>query len=312
LNFCYPKSTVAPSKTMMQLSFFMILLVTNVLAAYNTRILETGTTFLPENNGVWTMADFSGTGKLDLIYIKNQNTPSGRVEVHVASQDSNYQTRVFEQATVFANELNGVWMVGDFSNTGRPDLIYIKTSNTGTNTVEVHVASAASNYQTIVYAGGSTFGPENNGVWTMADTTGNGKLDLVYIKTEDTDTEKIEIHIASGASNYQTRIVETGTVFQPSIAPVCTWLIHHFTTPINQDLGCIQFAQTPQGRVEVQIAAGSQNYQTLSFQSPTTFADEDNGTWLLGDYTHNSHPDLIYIKTSNTDTCTVEVHISPY
>ena len=87
------------------------------------------------------MADFYGAGKLDLIYIKNRNTPSGKVEVHVASQDSNYQTRVFEKATAFENEHHGVWMVGDFSNTGRPDLIYIKTSNTGTNTVEVHVAS---------------------------------------------------------------------------------------------------------------------------------------------------------------------------
>ena len=297
---------------MMQLAFFMILLVTNVLAAYDTRILETGTTFLPEDNGVWTMADFSGTGKLDLIYIKNRDTPSGRVEVHVASQDSNYQTRVFEQATAFANELNGFWLVGDFSNTGRPDLIYIKTSNTDSNTVEVHVASAASNYQTIVYAGTSTFSPEDNGVWTMADTTGNGKLDLVYIKTRNTGTGKIEVHIASGASDYQTRIVETGTVFQPFLAHVSTLVIHHFTTSINQDLGCIQFAGTGQGHVEVQIAAGSQNYQTLSFQSPTTFLNEDNGTWLLGDYTHDSYPDLIYIKTSNTGTGTVEVHISPY
>jgi hypothetical protein len=204
-------------------------------------------------------------------------------------------------------------MVGDFGNTGRPDLIYIKTSNTGTNTVEVHVASVASDYQTIVYAGKSTFSPEDNGVWTMADTTGNGKLDLVYIKTRNTGTGKVEVHIASGASNYETRILETGTVFQslPAPIPIRTWLIHHFTTKINQELGFIQFAGTSQGKVEVLIAAGSQNYQTLSFDSLTTFLDEDH-TWLLGDYTHNSQPDLIYIKTSDTGTNTVEVHISPY
>jgi len=293
---------------MIRLAFFITLIVTNVLAFYETRILETGTTFQPEDNGVWTMADFNNDGKLDLIYIKTRNTPNGHVEVHVASQASNYQTRIFEEATVFASEDDGTWMVGDFTGTGRPDLIFIKTSNT--KTVEVHVASASSNYQSIVYSHGSTFLPENNGVWTMADTTGNNKLDLVYIKTGSTGTGTIEVHIASATSNYLTRIVETGTVFGESLAPYCTWLIHQFTTPINRDLGCIQIANTPQNSVQVRIAAP--NYQRFSFQSPTTFSDEDNGTWLLADFSHNVHPDLIYIKTRNTGTRMVEVHVSPY
>jgi hypothetical protein len=43
------------------------------------------------------------------------------------------------------------------------------------------------------------------------------------------------------------------------------------------------------------------NYQTLSFQSPTTFA---NGTWLLADFSHNAHPDLIYILAPEGLKCT--------
>ncbi|KAN0073879.1 hypothetical protein V8E54_007816 [Elaphomyces granulatus] len=175
----------------------------------------------------------------------DRDTPNGHVEVHVASQASNYQTRIFEEATIFASEDDGTWMVGDFTGTGRPDLISIKTSNTRSNTVEVHVASASSNYQSIVYSGKSAFGPENNGVWTMADATGNNKLDLVYVKTRSTGTGNIEVHIASATSDYEARIVDPGTVFKEYLAPdICT-LCWQFTTPTNRSHQNSQYTRGP-------------------------------------------------------------------
>lgn len=74
---------------------------------YQTRILETGTTFLQENNEVWTMADFTGDGNLDLIYIKTRNTGTGEAEIHVASGASKYQQRIFESGTTFGEEQHG-------------------------------------------------------------------------------------------------------------------------------------------------------------------------------------------------------------
>jgi hypothetical protein len=46
---------------------------------------------------------------LDLVFIKTSNTPNGHVEVHIASRASNYQQRIVETLTTFANENDGVW-----------------------------------------------------------------------------------------------------------------------------------------------------------------------------------------------------------
>jgi hypothetical protein len=48
---------------------------------YSTRIVETGTTFALEQDGVWLMADYDRDGIPDLVFIKTANT----VEVHIAS-----------------------------------------------------------------------------------------------------------------------------------------------------------------------------------------------------------------------------------
>ena len=109
--------------------------------SYSQFILHTGTTFLPEADGFWQLAPYSGSGAADLVFIKDANTGTKETEVHVASKVSGYQTRIFEGGSAFAQEANGVWSLMDFNKDGVPDLTYIKYQQTGTGTVEVHVAS---------------------------------------------------------------------------------------------------------------------------------------------------------------------------
>src|SRR5260221_4284637 len=104
-------------------------------------------------------------------------------------------------------------MMADYAWDGFPILIFIKSANTDPATVKVHIASGASNYQTRILETGTTFAPETDGVWLMADYDRDGIPDLVFIKTSNTGTGTVEVHIASGASNYQTRILEIGTTF---------------------------------------------------------------------------------------------------
>jgi hypothetical protein len=219
---------------------------------YESRILEVGTTFAPETDGTWLMADYDRDGIPDLVFIKTANTGTGKVEVHIASGASKYQTRILEVGTTFAPETDGTWLMADYDRDGIPDLVFIKTSNTGTGKVEVHVASGASHYQTRILEVGTTFAPETDGTWLMADYDRDGIPDLVFIKTSNTGTGMVEIHIASGASNYQTRILEVAT----------------------------------------------------------TFAPENDGTWCMSDYNRDGIPDIVFVKTSNTGTGTVEVHVA--
>jgi DNA-binding beta-propeller fold protein YncE len=227
---------------------------------YQTFIQDAGTTFAPETDGTWLMADYDQDGIPDLVFIKTSNTGTGKVEVHIASGKSNYQTRILETGTTFAPETDGVWLMADYDRDGIPDLVFIKTSNTGTGKVEVHIASGKSNYQTRILETGTTFAPETDGVWLMADYDRDGIPDLVFIKTSNTGTGKVEVHIASGKSIYQTRILETGTTFAPETDGV--WLMADYDLDGIPDLVFIKTSNTANGYVEVQVASAKSNYQT--------------------------------------------------
>ncbi len=278
------------------------------LIPFQTRIFQSATTFVNENDGTWLMADFDRDGIPDLVFIKTNNTGDGHVEVHIASGASNYQTRIFESATTFVYENDGTWLMADFDRDGIPDLVFIKTNNTGDGHVEVHIASGASNYQTRIFESATTFVNENDGTWLMADFDRDGIPDLVFIKTNNTGDGHVEVHIASGASNYQTRMFESATTFVNENDG--TWLMADFDRDGIPDLVFIKTNNTGDGHVEVHVAPGSSNYQNRFFESATTFLNEDDGTWLMADFDRDGIPDLIFIKTNSTPNGHVEVHIA--
>jgi hypothetical protein len=221
---------------------------------FQARIFEAGTTFGEENDGTWTLVPSKNSALPDLAFIKTSNTPSGNVEVHIASGASNYKTRTLETATAFGNENNGVWQLYDYDGDGVLDLVYIKTKNTGTGRVEVHVASGASNYSQFTLHTGTTFLPENNGFWYLAPYSSSGTADLVYIKDASTGTGQVEVHVASQSSGYQTRIFEGGSAFAEEANGV--WSLVDFNLSGALDLAFIKDRNSGTGTVEVHVAAG--------------------------------------------------------
>jgi hypothetical protein len=109
-----------------------------------SRILETGTTFLPENDGTWLMADDDRDGIPDLVFVQTGGTGTKTTEVRVLSGASGYQTTTLHTGTAFLPENDGTWTMADYNRDGALDLVFIKTGpTTGTGTVEVHIASGA-------------------------------------------------------------------------------------------------------------------------------------------------------------------------
>ncbi len=200
---------------------------------YRQRILDVASAFANESDGTWLL-----TQNLDLAFVKTGNTPNGHVEVHIASRASNYQQRILDVATVFANENDGTWLL-----TPNLDLAFIKTNNTPNGHVEVHIASRASNYQQRILDAATVFANENDGSWLLTPS-----LDLAFIKTSNTPTGFVEVHIASRASNYQQRILDVVTVFANENDG--DWSL----TP-GLDLAFIKTSNTPNGHIEVHIAS---------------------------------------------------------
>jgi hypothetical protein len=97
-----------------------------------------------------------------LTFVKTANTPNNHVEVHLASGASDYQTRTLETATTFVNETDGTWQL-----LPNLDLVFIKTANTPNGHVEVHIASRASDYQSRILETATTFVNETDGTWSL-------------------------------------------------------------------------------------------------------------------------------------------------
>jgi hypothetical protein len=129
----------------------------------------------------------------DFTFIKTKNTGSGQVEVNTATAASLYQNVKIRSSAFSSLDADNGWfqMVG-------ADLYFIKTRHTGSGRVEVHVATAASGYQHIDHHT-SWFSPldADNGWFQMVGS------DLYFIKTRNTGSGHVEVHVATAASAYQ-------------------------------------------------------------------------------------------------------------
>jgi hypothetical protein len=94
-------------------------------------------------------------------------------------------------------------VVGDFDGDGFPDLYGIKTKNTGSGNMEVHVLSGASRYQQWLVEIGTPIAQsdaaQNYQTWAAADYNLDGAPDLFGIKVKNTGTNTVEVHALSGA-----------------------------------------------------------------------------------------------------------------
>jgi hypothetical protein len=97
------------------------------------------------------VADYNGDSAPDL-YAINRAGASGRVEVHVMSGATTFQSFLLNAATPLAQvpSTNAYeFELGDYDRDGRVDLYYIPLRG-GSGRVEVHVLSAASTFQTFI------------------------------------------------------------------------------------------------------------------------------------------------------------------
>ena len=161
-------------------------------------------------------------------------------------------------------------------------------------------------YTTRIFERVTTFKNEDDGTWLMADYDGCGKPDLVFIKTKNTTNGQVEVHIASGKSEYQDRIFERSTTFESKDADNGTWLMADFDGCGKPDLVFIKTKNTTNGLVEVHVASRKSEYKERILEGITTFASKDNGTWLMPD----SDGNLVFLKTNNTISGYVQVYIA--
>jgi hypothetical protein len=212
----------------------------------------------------------------NLWFIKAKYTGSGRVEVHSATGASGYQSGVHHASLFSSGEAdNGWFQMDDWNRDGVQDLVYIKTRNTGSGHVEFFVADGASGYGRLLVASPTSFSPgdANNG-WFQEQNR-----DLVFIKTRNTGSGRVEYFRSSASSSFNQLSLATPTVFYPYDQNNGWFSSEDISGDGRADELFIKTHNTGSGHVELFEADGASKYQQLTHAIVTWLspAEADNG-----------------------------------
>ena len=194
---------------------------------------------------------------------------TGTVEVHGLSQQSHYSQFFSHFPTLFAPASPSEWQffTGQLHGDGRPDLYGVHFANTGSGQVEVHVLSAASNYQqwilhtaTPMSASGLT---RSNVQFVPGSLFGDQRPNIYAILLSGTGSGNVEIHALSDASSYNSWALHSTTAFSTGSVSAANWQFRIGDRGGSGDLIAIVHGGTSSGKTEVHVLARTSGYQAL-------------------------------------------------
>ena len=173
------------------------------------------------------------------------------------------------------------------------DLDFIKTADTGSGHIEVHVASASSAYQSSGLDVASYFngadGTMARGKWSTAIST------LLRPRTPAQVMSRFTRPLRDRAIRIGSHFV---TYFSPSDSHNGAWQF------VNGDLYFIKAHNTGSGHIEVHSATAAAGYYSgVHIAAYFSEADANNGWWQI-----SNGSDQYFIKLINTGSGHIEVH----
>ena len=225
-------------------------------------------------NWRFEFASYDGDQQGDLYAIHERNTASGKVEVHVLSAKTNYQTYLAHIATALSAVDSGQWQfrIAPSDGDGAADLYAIRTVGGGFGTVEVHILSAASAYQSFSDHASTALPEVTDAQWTFL-ISGSG--DLVGVLRYGGASGKVEVHTLSRASRYQ-----AFSLHVPTPLPADTSGKYEFSSgDVDRDgvpdLAVALVNSTGSGKLEIHALGGAGFDQNWVLHSSSPFAQGD-------------------------------------
>jgi uncharacterized protein YkwD len=257
---------------------------------YTQFILQSTSAFrTPTPDWHFYIASFQGDGQPDLIGIKERNTGSGFVEVHVLSAASGYRSFLLHAATplrpaVVANSLQ--FAVGSFDGDQRPNLYAILPTNTGSGTVEVHVLSEATNYSVWALHSASALSAAPSTVpnWQFRIGDRYGRGDLVGINHGATGSGHTEVHILSRNSGYQTFSLHAATPMGYTSDSQFAFVLGDHDNDGLPDLYALMMNGSGTGQTEAHILSGASGFTNWIEHTPTGLGPTNSADWQFSTY----------------------------
>ncbi|KAH4199192.1 hypothetical protein HBI73_072580 [Parastagonospora nodorum] len=258
------------------------------------------------------MADSDKKGIPDLYAIKRTGTGDRHIEVHIISGASDYQEYFIKVKTPLCEnlEVDIDFALTDWNGNGIPDLVMIKKNGTGTNSTEVHILSGAHNFQAIMLQIGTIL-PETDDTFAfaMARSDASSKPDLFAIKRSKTSSKTTEVHILSGATNFQDYAQQIDTSL-PETDATCDFVVTDWNADGHLDLIAIKKSDMSGRCTQVHVLSGASKYKDFLLRAETPLM-KSHGMFefTVADWTRNGRPDLVAVRKTHTGTNATEVHV---
>jgi hypothetical protein len=239
--------------------------------------------------------------------VQRTSTPNGYYRLNELTGSSYFQSlgTVTDTPELEDNSRWDHFLVADMNSDGFQDLVGVLGYNTGSGMTELHVMDGSNGYQsylgqyaTALHEVGSIGTNFRN--FGLGDYNLDGYLDLYYIKRENTGTNSTEVHILSGATNYTTFILHTGTPQGLTASDAWDWLVGDYTGDAKPDVIGILKNGTGTGQTEVHILNGATAYSTYALHAGTVLGPTSTD-WAFSvmNYNGDGRTDIVAIDRSH-------------
>lgn len=254
----------------------------------------------------------AATGGHDLMAVADGHTGSGQVEVHSLSEASGYETFDLHAATPLRIADPAAWqfVFGPYGEDNQEDLFAIHLHGTGSGHVEVHVLSQASGYRTYLAHVATPLAAVAPDQWQfqIASTAGDHRADLVAVRYVGGGSGRVEVHVLSAASGYQSWTMHAATALAPTTPGGWEFLIGDRAGRGN--LVAVKRSGAS-GHTEAHTLSYDSGYRTFVLHRalPLAAIPQAWAEYSLAEMTGDGTPDLVLAKLQQTGSAHTEIHV---
>lgn len=232
------------------------------------------------------VAPYPGSGPRDLYAVKLRGTDSGRVEVHVLSQASGYQTWVAHEITAQPQVPVGLGLdvaLGSWGGDGLWNLFLVQSGASSSGKVEVHVLSAASRWSTFLTHAATALplSAVKPGEWSFLAGGPGGAGDLVGVwHSGSTGSGATEVHTLTRASGYTSFSQHVATPLALSAPNQFSFALADDDRDGVPDLYALKRTGTSSSSTEVHVLSGSTGFGSWLLHTATPL-NQTGTAWQL-------------------------------